>query len=1584
MEESKCYTLNFIAFYLFTCKSKDLKVPHQVNKNWHWTNIHKVMKHVKNLNIQFLHKAKRKNTMSDGTNPSKVSERETILESHMLLKQENSPDVAVGSPGFIIEQSQSQATLRNIDADYNSNSFNFSYDGSFSLSPQQSVDMKDLEKSDATSVILSNQPLSNSSLSTGSNASPKSFMVVGINENKSDKMISGFDGRMDGLSPLSVIAVSAYQDAGHPSPSVPSSILSRTHVLRYQPGNDTMLSALSYNDSDMLQEGGFDVSSSHTFNTLDGLLGSTGAGSMRLPDLLDGDMNQEAYMETGQDLQLSPQTFHNSGDTFAVRESSPLTGLNDNTQIKTEMKNKPSESSTLLVDKLKVKGARPAKATSPNRPGTQPCPTCGKVFSNSSALTKHKLTHSDERKYICQLCAKAFKRQDHLNGHMLTHRNKKPFECDAEGCGKSYCDARSLRRHKENHHSNTSSSNLSNQVSVIPGLAHLGFSSLQTSYPASVITSASGPAFTESTSTNRIQYAPPPATTSLASRASSSTNENLSRTVSSSVASSSISTATSQLQFLTFQQQSSTKGQQQLTSSTPKNVARSDSSTVLSSWQPQTINTGALLLAQNFGASQSISQANQSAQLMTRSFDSTTNEQGSSSGSEMSLGLKSESKTSDLLSREASEQNQMEQSCYELMNSSSGAKQLTSQSSVNMPYDSSSGRLQDVGDSMFSRSAMHIVKIEPPDSAPNSVPTTPTTKEVPNGPHLESPLLQQLLNQQQCDVNSGGIINSRSEHSLLSSYSNDQQKQSSSSQQSSVLMSSWSQVPYSGNNTTSNSRYSNQDPKPVECSLCQRKFKNIPALNGHMRLHGGYFKKENDTKKNEKKNNASSHPPLQTASTNVRALIEEKINQKRNFMPQTTIQSASIESSQPQAQTFDFQSDQHSQNPNYIAEPSPVLSPIAQESTVFDSFPTTSQSSDLDPFNLNLQTCDILKKLDLKEQFRVPHPPVEKHRRHSDSDHFILPKRPCATFTNSALADLLRNRVVAKRTCRTGSDPGEPLNLDFALSDFSDTFSDLPKFASSLTNAIDSDLNDHSLTAITPEDVALPVLSAEDIPEAQPMIMSMRDISDLDTPCNVFFDGSNNDLGVGQTFPEISVSELEMMQLTTIVTSTATLSSEMKPVNGGKIRLGDDSNDDDVFLSPTSLPTSPMKRKKKRRPEPIYIPPYVNTSNFHSRLRSPRRLDMKSCDQKNLSPPPYTPPPMLSPVRSGSGLFWHILSGSGSLTPKSAPITPSFGLSRKASFGETTSDMEEEFTEVPESDSVPHVNIGSNYQAKIPPFNPNFKDALLVKHKADKVWDPSTMEFISDEEVETYLDLSCCALISGGGRNKEYALHLLHMCKGNVKDAILSLIDSRPKLPSHHPLLTFQYSENDKWNPEEIEAYHQGLLKCDKDFFSIAKEIPSKSVKQCIQFYYLWKKVCPDEYKRIRLIRRRKEQESLMYNLRSKEEAQEKEEKSRKRNASPSASSRKNEDVPVKHAAVNGSVMSSKSEVKTSTRGNASTVSTSTYNGSGVSSAYDFTIDSFDEYPCKICGKIFSKVKSRSAHMKSHRQSETDRKRYES
>ncbi|CAH8428954.1 unnamed protein product [Heterobilharzia americana] len=81
---------------------------------------------------------------------------------------------------------------------------------------------------------------------------------------------------------------------------------------------------------------------------------------------------------------------------------------------------------------------------------TLKCPFCDKIFSNSSAIAKHKLTHSEERKYICGICHKAFKRQDHLNGHKYTHESRKPHACHF--CDKSYSDSRSLRRHYENAH----------------------------------------------------------------------------------------------------------------------------------------------------------------------------------------------------------------------------------------------------------------------------------------------------------------------------------------------------------------------------------------------------------------------------------------------------------------------------------------------------------------------------------------------------------------------------------------------------------------------------------------------------------------------------------------------------------------------------------------------------------------------------------------------------------------------------------------------------------------------------------------------------------------------------------------------------------------------------------------------------------------------------------------------------------------------------------------------------------------------------------------------------------------------------
>ena len=74
---------------------------------------------------------------------------------------------------------------------------------------------------------------------------------------------------------------------------------------------------------------------------------------------------------------------------------------------------KPSErmDAKQLDDNKNIKGKRGAGAKADSN---IQCTQCMKKFGSSSALAKHKATHSDERKYICSICEKGFKRQDHL------------------------------------------------------------------------------------------------------------------------------------------------------------------------------------------------------------------------------------------------------------------------------------------------------------------------------------------------------------------------------------------------------------------------------------------------------------------------------------------------------------------------------------------------------------------------------------------------------------------------------------------------------------------------------------------------------------------------------------------------------------------------------------------------------------------------------------------------------------------------------------------------------------------------------------------------------------------------------------------------------------------------------------------------------------------------------------------------------------------------------------------------------------------------------------------------------------------
>lgn len=110
------------------------------------------------------------------------------------------------------------------------------------------------------------------------------------------------------------------------------------------------------------------------------------------------------------------------------------------------------------------------------------------------------------------------------------------------------------------------------------------------------------------------------------------------------------------------------------------------------------------------------------------------------------------------------------------------------------------------------------------------------------------------------------------------------------------------------------------------------------------------------------------------------------------------------------------------------------------------------------------------------------------------------------------------------------------------------------------------------------------------------------------------------------------------------------------------------------------------KAKRRPRPEPLFIPPpkpsvfivppvYSSITPYQSHLRSPVRLA-----DNPLTMPPYTPPPILSPVREGSGLYFSTFLSSAAassqgqgqgLPPPATPKSATRSLLRSSELNST-------------------------------------------------------------------------------------------------------------------------------------------------------------------------------------------------------------------------------------------------------------------------------------------------------------------------
>ncbi|XP_075037967.1 mesoderm induction early response protein 1 isoform X2 [Mixophyes fleayi] len=194
--------------------------------------------------------------------------------------------------------------------------------------------------------------------------------------------------------------------------------------------------------------------------------------------------------------------------------------------------------------------------------------------------------------------------------------------------------------------------------------------------------------------------------------------------------------------------------------------------------------------------------------------------------------------------------------------------------------------------------------------------------------------------------------------------------------------------------------------------------------------------------------------------------------------------------------------------------------------------------------------------------------------------------------------------------------------------------------------------------------------------------------------------------------------------------------------------------------------------------------------------------------------------------------------------PPSTQDPPEVIRPRRCKYFDPNNEIEEESEDdedyIPSEDWKKEIMVGSMFQAEIPVGISKYRETDKVYENDDQLlWNPDfviedrVVDFLNEASRRTGEEKGLDAIPEGAHiKDNEQALYELVKCNFDTEEALRRL---RFNVKAARELSI--------WTEEECRNFEQGLKAYGKDFHLIqANKVRTRSVGECVAFYYMWKK----------------------------------------------------------------------------------------------------------------------------------------------